>query len=150
MTEWQRSAFAGLSVDDLYCVLQKRQEVFILEQACIYEDVDGLDRGAHHLLGWHTVDGRRELGAYLRVLAPGAKYTEMSIGRVLTSKAARGSGIGRELLAEGIAYAESLHPGHRIRIGAQRYLEQFYAGFGFVTCSAPYDEDGIIHVDMLR
>jgi ElaA protein len=150
MTEWQWSAFAGLSVADLYQVLQKRQEVFILEQACFYNDFDGLDQDAHHLLGWRMVDGKRELAAYLRCLAPGAKYPEMSLGRVLTSKAARGSGIGRELLEQGIAHAQRLHPGHRIRIGAQRYLEKFYTSFGFVTFSEPYDEDGIIHVDMMR
>lgn len=150
MTEWQWSAFSDLSVDDLYQVLQKRQEVFILEQACFYQDFDGLDQGAHHLLGWRTIDGKRELAAYLRCLAPGAKYTEMSLGRVLSTKAARGSGIGRELLEQGIAHAERQHPGHRIRIGAQRYLEKFYTSFGFVTFSEPYDEDGIVHVDMLR
>jgi len=150
MTEWQWSAFDDLSVADLYQVLQQRQQVFILEQSCFYNDFDGLDQGAHHLLGWRTADGKRELAAYLRVLAPGAKYTEMSIGRVLTSAGARGSGIGRELLARGIAHAQRAHPGHRIRIGAQRYLERFYTGFGFVTFSEPYDEDGIMHIDMLR
>ena len=154
MTEWQWSAFDDLSVADLYQVLQQRQQVFILEQTCFYNDFDGLDQGAYHLLGWRTAGadgtGERQLAAYLRVLAPGAKYTEMSIGRVLTSASARGSGIGRELLERGIAHAERLHPGHRIRIGAQRYLERFYASFGFVTFSEPYDEDGIIHVDMLR
>jgi len=149
-TAWQLKAFGELTVAELYQVLQLRQDVFILEQSCFYNDFDGLDQDAHHLLGWRTVEGRRLLAAYLRVLAPGAKYTEMSLGRVLTSKAARATGIGRELLAQGIAYAERLHPGHRIRIGAQRYLERFYTSFGFVTCSEPYDEDGIIHVDMLR
>jgi ElaA protein len=147
MLDWQWSAFADLSALDLYQVLQKRQDVFILEQTCLYPDMDGLDQGAHHLLGWSP---GRELAAYLRVLAPGAKYAEMSLGRVLTASAARGSGVGRELLAQGIAHAERLHPGHRIRIGAQRHLEKFYGSFGFVTCSEPYDEDGIIHVDMLR
>ena len=150
MTEWQWSAFDQLSVADLYQVLQQRQDVFILEQQCFYQDFDGLDQGAHHLLGWRQVDGKRELAAYLRCLAPGAKYTEMSLGRVLSSKAARGSGIGRALLEQGIAHAERQHPGHRIRIDAQRYLENFYASFGFVTFSEPYEEDGIIHVDMLR
>ncbi len=150
MTQWQWSTFANLAPADLYEVLQKRQEVFVLEQACLYPDMDGLDQGAHHLIGWRDVDGKRELAAYLRCLAPGAKYAEMSLGRVLTAPAARGSGIGRELLEQGIAHAERQHPGHRIRIGAQRYLEKFYGGFGFVTFSEPYDEDGIIHVDMLR
>jgi ElaA protein len=150
MIEWQRSSFADLTVADLYQVLAQRQQVFILEQQCIWPDIDGLDPGAHHLLGWHVVDGRRELAAYLRIIAPGAKYTEMSIGRVLSSQAARGTGAGRELIARGIEYAEHLYPGHRIRIGAQAYLEKFYQGFGFQTISAPYEEDGIMHVDMLR
>lgn len=149
MTEWQCSTFNDLSNADLYEVLRQRQDVFVLEQTCLYNDFDGYDQASHHLLGWRTA-GQRELGAYLRILAPGAKYTEMSLGRVLTSRAARGSGIGRELLLQGIAHAERLHPGHRIKIGAQQYLEQFYASFGFVTTSAPYDEDGIMHIEMLR
>jgi ElaA protein len=150
MIDWQRSSFADLTVADLYQVLAQRQQVFIVEQQCIWSDIDGLDQGAHHLLGWRIADGRRELAAYLRIVAPGAKYTEMSIGRVLTTQAARGTGAGRELIARGIDYAEHLHPGHHIKIGAQAYLEQFYAGFGFRTISEPYDEDGIMHVDMLR
>jgi ElaA protein len=150
MIEWQRSSFADLTPAQLYEVLARRQQVFILEQTCLYPDMDGLDLEAHHLLGWRIENGKRELAAYLRILAPGAKYTEMSIGRVLTTPAARGSGAGRELLARGIEYAEHLHPGHRIKIGAQAYLEQFYQSFGFQTISEPYDEDGIMHIDMLR
>jgi ElaA protein len=150
MIDWQWNNFADLTAFDLHAVLALRQQVFVLEQACLYPDIDGLDPGAHHLLGWHSVDGRRELAATLRCLAPGAKYAEMSLGRVVTSPAARGSGVGRELVATGIAFAQQLHPGHAIRIGAQAHLERFYAGFGFVTVSAPYDEDGILHVDMLR
>lgn len=150
MIEWQWSSFADLTVAQLYEMLALRQQVFVLEQTCLYPDIDGLDPGAHHLLGWHTVDGRRVLAATLRCLAPGAKYDEMSLGRVVTSPAARGTGLGRELVAEGIAHAERQHPGHAIRIGAQAHLERFYGSFGFVTVSAPYDEDGIMHVDMLR
>jgi ElaA protein len=150
MIEWQWRSFQELSNVELYEVLAARQQVFVLEQQCFYNDFDGLDPGAHHLLGWRTVDGKRELAAYLRCLDPGAKYEEMSLGRVLTTIAARRSGAGRELLARGIEYAERQHPGHRIRIGAQQYLETFYQGFGFKTISEPYDEDGIMHVDMLR
>jgi ElaA protein len=150
MTEWQWRSFAQLSNQELYQLLAQRQQVFVLEQQCLYDDFDGLDLEAHHLLGWRVIDGRRELAAYLRCLAPGAKYTEMSLGRVLTAQAARGAGIGRELVAQGIAHAERQHPGHRIRIGAQQHLESFYASFGFLTISAPYDEDGIMHIDMLR
>jgi len=150
MITWQWSGFADLTVAQLYAMLALRQEVFVLEQTCLYPDIDGLDPGAHHLLGWRDAGGKPELVAHLRCLAPGAKYAEMSIGRVVTSPAARGSGLGRELVAQGIALACRLHPGHAIRIGAQAHLEAFYAGFGFVTVSEPYDEDGILHVDMIR
>ncbi|MFP5393125.1 MAG: GNAT family N-acetyltransferase [Gammaproteobacteria bacterium] len=148
--QWQCLPFDALPLADLYEVLATRQQVFILEQQCFYDDFDGRDQLAHHLLGWHVVDGQRRLGAYLRILAPGAKYAEMSLGRVLTAQAARGTGMGRELLRRGIAHAEALYPGQRIRIGAQLYLEAFYSSFGFQTVSAPYDEDGILHIDMLR
>lgn len=150
MTEWQWRSFDQLTPRELYAVLAQRQHVFVLEQQCLYNDFDGLDLDAHHLLGWRDVDGRRQLAAYLRCLAPGAKYTEMSLGRVLTTTAARGGGIGRALLEQGILHAERQHPGHAIKIGAQQYLEAFYASFGFVTISAPYQEDDITHVDMLR
>jgi len=150
MIEWQWRTFAELSGAEVYDIMACRQDVFILEQTCLYPDADGLDQQAHHLLGWRTGDGERTLAAYLRCLAPGAKYTEMSLGRVLTAKAARGGGLGRTLLEQGIAHAVRQHPGHRIRIGAQAQLEAFYASFGFATISAPYDEDGIMHIDMLR
>ena len=150
MIDWQWRRFAELSGADVYEILARRQDVFILEQACLYPDADGLDADAWHLLGWQTDGAQRRLAAYLRCLAPGAKYREMSLGRVLTSEAARGSGIGRVLIAEGIAHAERQYPGQRIRIGAQARLEALYASFGFVTVSEPYDEDGIMHIDMLR
>jgi ElaA protein len=150
MIEWQWRTFDALTTTELYTVLAARQQVFIIEQTCIFPDMDGLDAGARHLLGWATVDGQRQLAAYLRVLAPGVKYTEASIGRVLTTPAARGTGAGRALLAEGTAGVDRLYPGHANRIGAQLYLEKFYQQFGYVTITAPYDEDGIMHVDMLR
>jgi ElaA protein len=150
MIEWQWHAFADLSNADLYTVLAARQQVFIVEQTCIFPDIDGLDAGAQHLLGWTVIDGQRQLAAYLRLLAPGVKYPEASIGRVLTIPAARGTGAGRALLTEGTRGADRLYPGHANRIGAQLYLEQFYQQFGYVTITAPYDEDGIMHVDMLR
>ncbi|MES2297432.1 MAG: GNAT family N-acetyltransferase [Pseudomonadota bacterium] len=150
MSEWHWHTFDELSNSDLHAALAARQDVFIVEQNCVFADIDGLDPGARHLLGWQSIDGRRQLAAYLRLLAPGAKYAEMSLGRILTTAPARGSGIGRELVAQGIAYAERLYPGQPCRIGAQQRLERFYAGFGFQTVSEPYDEDGILHVDMLR
>lgn len=149
MISWQWKGFKELTVAQLYAMLALRQQVFVLEQTCLYPDIDGLDPGAQHLLGWREVDGKTELVAHLRCLAPGAKYEEMSIGRVVTSPAARGSGLGRELVAQGVALAQQLHPGHAIRIGAQAHLEAFYHSFGFVTVSEPYDEDGILHIDMV-
>ena len=150
MIEWQWRAFADLTNAELYTVLAARQQVFVVEQTCLFPDIDGLDDDAQHLLGWRMVDGQRQLAAYLRMLAPGVKYTEASIGRVLTTPAARGSGAGRALLTEGTHGADRLYPGHANRIGAQLYLENFYQQFGYVTITAPYDEDGIMHVDMLR
>ncbi len=150
MIEWQWQHFSSISGSDLYEVLRQRQQVFVLEQTCLYPDLDGHDLDAWHLMAWRTTDGERTLAAYLRCLAPGAKYDEMSLGRILTPAASRGTGIGRELVAEGIRHAERQHPGHRIRIGAQQRLEKFYQSFGFVTVTDPYDEDGILHIDMLR
>ncbi|MYN01280.1 GNAT family N-acetyltransferase [Pseudoduganella sp. DS3] len=150
MVEWQWLDFGSMPGADLYEVLRLRQEVFVIEQQCFYSDMDGFDQGAFHLLGWLQVEGRRTLAAYLRCIAPGVKYPEMSLGRVVTSPAARGGGLGRQLVAEGIRCAEALHPGHRIRIGAQAHLENFYGSFGFQAVGEPYDEDGIPHLEMLR
>lgn len=148
--EWHWRHFNELSNAELYLLLQQRQQVFVLEQHCLYGDMDDADQDAHHLLGWVTRDGRPQLAAYLRVLAPGVKFAEMSLGRILTTQAARGGGTGRALVAEGIARAERHYPGQRIRIGAQAHLEAFYCSFGFCKVSEPYDEDGILHIDMLR
>ena len=150
MIELQCLDFNSIPNADLYEMLRQRQEVFVIEQQCFYSDMDGYDEAAHHLLGWQTVEGKRSLSAYLRCIAPGIKYAEMSLGRVLTTQAARGSGAGRQLIAEGIRNAEALHPGHRIRIGAQAHLEKFYGSFGFKAVGEPYDEDGIPHLEMLR
>jgi ElaA protein len=150
MTEWQWLSFAEMRADVLYAVLAQRQQVFILEQQCLYPDLDGLDLDAYHLLGWQGQGAQRQLAAYLRCLAPGVKYDEMSLGRVLSAPSVRGSGIGKQLMAQAIRHAERQFPNHRIRISAQQYLTRFYAGFGFQPTSAPYDEDGIAHVEMLR
>ena len=148
--EWQWSAYEDLSREDLYAILERRQEVFIIEQQCIYPDLDGIDPHAFHLMGWGEQEGKRRLLAYLRCVHPGVKYAEVSLGRVLSAPAARGTGIGRALVAESLQHAARVYPGQAIRISAQLYLEKFYAGFGFVSTSAPYDEDGIAHVEMLR
>ena len=88
--------------------------------------------------------------AYCRLVPPGVKYAEASIGRVLTTANARRTGTGRELMSEALARCERLWPGQRLKIGAQQYLERFYGGYGFARSSEPYDEDGIMHIEMIR
>jgi ElaA protein len=144
LLSWHR--FADLGVDNLYDALQLRCRVFVLEQGP-YLDPDGLDRVSWHLLGR---DAAGALIAYLRVVDPSHKYPEPSIGRVITAAAVRGSGLGRTLMAEGIAGCLRLWPGHAIRISAQAHLERFYASLGFARTGVDYLEDGIPHVEMVR
>jgi ElaA protein len=149
-TTWQWATFDQLGVHQLYALLALRQEVFVVEQACLFQDIDGADQASWHLSGWQVHDGKPALVAYLRCVPPGSKYPEASIGRVVSAASARGIGLGRELLAQGLKHTLQVCPGQAIRLAAQQRLEQFYASFGFVTCSAPYLEDDIWHVDMRR
>lgn len=146
MIDWQWYAPGDLSTRQLYAVFAAREAVFVVEQHCAYQELDGLDPEARHLVGWSG----GEVAAYLRVLEPGVRFAEPSIGRVLTSQAFRGSGLGRELVARALAYVDERHPAHGIRISAQAHLERFYHSFGFEIASAPYPEDGIPHIEMLR
>ncbi|HEX9606527.1 MAG TPA: GNAT family N-acetyltransferase [Gemmatimonadaceae bacterium] len=147
---WQWSRFSELTPTDLYAVVRLREAVFIVEQNCPYPDSDGRDPNAWHLLGWEERASGRALVAYARIFEPGVRYDEGSIGRVVTAPDVRGTGKGRTLMAEALRRFDSLAPGQPIRIAAQRRLEDFYLGLGFRTVSDPYEEDGIIHVDMLR
>jgi ElaA protein len=141
---WQR--FGELGVDNLYDALALRCRVFILEQGA-YLDPDGYDRQSWHLLGR---DEAGVLQAYLRVVDPGVKYTEPSIGRVITAPERRGTGLGRWLMSEGVSRCEAAFPGQGIRISAQAHLERFYNGFGFERVAPNHIEDTIPHVLMLR
>jgi ElaA protein len=148
--EWQWTSFAELRPEELYAALQLREAVFIVEQNCVYPDADGRDSEAWHLLGWIREGAGRALVAYARVFPPGARYVEGSIGRVATARRVRGRGYGKALMAEALRRLETLAPRQPVKLAAQRYLEDFYSSFGFRTVSAPYEEDGIIHVDMIR
>ena len=143
---WQCVAFSELTAAQLYAVLTVRSEVFVVEQNCVYLDMDGADPQCMHLIAW-TDD--KQIAAYLRLVPPGLKFTEASIGRVITSQIARGQGIGKQLIAKGLAQIQTSYPGQAVRIGAQQYLEKFYQSFGFNTCSEMYLEDDIAHVEML-
>jgi ElaA protein len=143
--EWSCKHFEELSAAELYAIVALRERVFVVEQRCVYLDADGYDVGARHLRA--VRDG--ELLAYLRVLSAGAKYREVSLGRIVTAPELRGSGLGRELVRRGLALIDG-ERGGAIRIGAQCYLERFYAEFGFVRASPDYEEDGIPHLEMIR
>ena len=148
---WQWGRFDELSLPELYAVLQLRQVVFVVEQACPYLDADGRDGQASHLLGWSEREGEaRALAAYARVFAPGVVYPEASIGRVITNPEFRGLGLGKALMSEALRRVHGVAPHSAVRIGAQLYLEKFYGEFGFARASELYDEDGIPHIQMLR
>ena len=143
--DWRWFRFAELGVDNLHDALQLRSRVFILEQGP-YLDVDGLDRQSWHLLGR---DGEGVLVAYLRVVDPGLKYEEPSIGRVVTAPEVRGNGLGRSLMREGLAGCARHWPQRGIRISAQARLQRFYAELGFSAVGDEYLEDDIPHIEML-
>jgi ElaA protein len=142
---WQTTEFARLGVDALYTVLRLRQAVFVVEQACLYQDLDGLDQQGTHMLCW---DGE-ELAAYQRCLPPGASFRESAIGRIVVAPSYRNSGLGRELVVRGINHNLAQWPDSGIRINAQSYLREFYAGLGFDPVGTEYDEDGIPHQQMV-
>lgn len=145
---WAWCAFDELTPTALYELLQLRSEVFVVEQNCVFLDLDGSDSIALHLLG-REEGGDGTLLAYARCFLSGVKFPEASIGRVTTRPNARGNGLGHELIAEAVA-ALCRHWGSQpIRIGAQARLASYYARHSFVDVGKPYLEDGIEHIEML-
>lgn len=145
---WRWCRFDELSVRELQFIYMARQQVFSLEQQCIYLDADGCDETAFHLAAW--APGHCVPLAYARVVDPGVKYAEPSIGRVVTTAAGRGTGLGRELIQRAVSQTLAAFPGQGIRISAQSHLEAFYRAVGFESVSERYLEDGIPHTEMLR
>jgi ElaA protein len=153
LIDWQFARFADLSPQQLHDAYRLRGDVFVVEQNCVFPDVDGADPQCWHLLGYlpsprPSPKGEGELVVYCRLLPAGVKFKEPSIGRVVTARSVRGTGMGRVLMAEAMRCARALWPGQPIRIGAQAHLERFYNDFGFAKASEPYDEDGILHIEM--
>ncbi len=144
--EWTFKAFDALSTPELYAVLQLRSAVFVVEQTCVFQDMDGFDEQALHLMGWEG----GELVAYARCFAAGVKFDETSIGRVISHPGRRGNGLGHQLMAEALRCVVCRWGAQAIRIGAQAHLRDFYAQHGFVDVGRPYLEDGIAHLEMLR
>ena len=150
MLTWQCSPFDELSTKVLYAILRARQVVFVVEQNCPFLDADDVDQHCLHLLGWQVQGFNNALAAYARLVPPGGKYREPSIGRVITSPEFRGQGLGKELMKRAVQAMDKLYPGLAIRIGTLQYLEMFYSEFGFVTTSPTHIEDGIPHVEIVR
>jgi ElaA protein len=143
---WVFKKFDQLSLQELYAILELRSKVFVVEQNCVYQDPDGKDQSAWHLMGLEN----DLLIAYTRILPPGVSYPSPAIGRVVTSPSHRQSGLGRELMKRSIEHCEKIFGNTSITLGAQRYLENFYKSLGFFPSSNEYIEDGIPHIVMTR
>jgi ElaA protein len=142
---WTYKNFDELTTRELYAILQLRNEVFVVEQNCVYQDIDNKDLKSFHLMAF---DGDI-LAAYCRILPAGLSFEEASIGRVITAPSHRGKGIGVTLLEKAIQAVSTTFNTKPIKIGAQLYLKKFYESFGFTQTSDVYLEDGIEHVDMV-
>lgn len=145
MIQFQWITFNNLTTQLLYEILALRSKVFVVEQNCAYQDIDGNDLNAVHLVG--ISNGR--LKAYLRLLPP-SNTSNLYFGRVVTAPDARQSGYGKKLLNELLQYKAQHYPNHSIACSAQLYLENFYQNFGFERLGAPYMEDGIPHIHMRK
>ena len=143
--EWKCRAFDELTPSELYAILKLRSEVFVVEQNCVFLDMDDKDQNAFHFCGWQN----DALAAYVRLLPPGTAYQEMSIGRVVSSPALRKTGIGKKLMQQAIVQCCQLFGKGTIKIGAQLYLKNFYESFGFAQTGDGYIEDGIPHIYMI-
>ena len=147
MIFWQCKFFSELNNLELYKILQLRNEVFIVEQKCAYQDLDDKDLKAYHLAAWDN----KKLVAYTRLFDKGIFYPDAaSIGRVLTSPSARGKNLGKQLMTNSIEEVYHLFGNVPIRIGAQLYLKRFYESFSFVQTGGVYLEDGIEHIPMIK
>lgn len=144
--EWRFKSFEDLTKSELHEMMILRQQVFIVEQDCPYQDADVKDKDSHHLLGY--IKG--VLVAYLRLVKPGISYKEMSFGRIVIALSHRGSGLGIALMKEGIKQSIILYGTSNNRISAQSYLLPFYQKFGFVSTGKEYLEDDIPHTEMIK
>ncbi|WP_345953110.1 GNAT family N-acetyltransferase [Mucilaginibacter sp. PAMB04168] len=139
-------SFYEITNTELYAAMRLRNEVFVVEQNCVFQDADNKDQQCYHLMLWQD----SLLVAYARLVPAGLSYREVSIGRIITSGSVRGTGMGAILMRHAIEECQRLFGTGPIRIGAQVYAVPFYEKFGFQAQGEHYDEDGIPHVEMLR
>lgn len=144
--QWKIKAFDALSVHELYDLLRLRSEIFVVEQNCVYLDLDGKDKVALHLIGEY--EGK--IVAHARLFKPGISFDNASIGRVVVDANYRTKKWGHELMREAIAGIVSQYKETAITIGAQLYLKKFYESHGFVQTSEMYLEDDIPHIEMIK
>lgn len=145
MMNWHVKEFNQLTTKELYEILKVRAEVFVVEQQCIFQDLDSKDEVSFHLF----IEDNSEIVAYLRILPPNISYSEAAIGRVLTKAEHRKKGISRKLVQNAINFVTDSLGEQTIRISAQAYLLKFYNDLGFESVSEVYLEDGIEHIEML-
>jgi len=141
---WACKKFDELTPHELYAILQLRNDIFVVEQNCVFLDADNKDQYCFHLMGWEE----KNLIAYTRIVPAGISYAESSIGRVVVSRLARKNGTGKLLMQKSIDTLFSLFGDVEIKIGAQLYLKKFYESLGFQQTSDIYMEDGIEHIEM--
>lgn len=147
MIHWKCKKFDELTIEELYKILQLRNEVFVVEQNCPYQDCDGKDAISYHLFGWNSAG----LKAYSRIIPSGISYANAaSIGRVVTSPSARGQQFGKQLMSKSLENLYRLFGDVPVKIGAQLYLKKFYESFSFVQNGEIYLEDGIPHITMKK
>ncbi len=137
--------FSELTLDELYGIIQLRAEIFVVEQDCVYNDLDGLDKSAVHQ--FLKKDGK--IVAYSRLLQPGTRFLEYSIGRVVVKQSERGTGLGIEMMNKAKNFILSEGKVTKIKVSAQKYLRKFYEDLGFEVVSDEYLEDGIPHFGMI-
>lgn len=138
--------FSELGTTELYDILRLRSEIFVVEQDCVYNDLDELDKDAMHQFLYKD----EELVAYSRLLKPGTRFPDYSIGRVVVKQSERGTGLGIQMMQEAKAFILNEWEAEKIKISAQKYLRKFYEDLGFVVVSEEYLEDGIPHFGMLH
>lgn len=143
---WRCLPFDALHARTLYALLRLRTAVFVVEQHCVFQDMDGIDPHCLHVLG----EQGGVLQACARLVPPGRAFAEASIGRVVTEPTARGGGLGHALMHEAVRQLTALWGAQPIRIGAQAHLQPFYRQHGFEPEGDTYIEDGIPHIEMLR
>ena len=137
--------FSELTLEELYNILRLRAEIFVVEQDCVYNDIDGLDKNAIH----QFATKEDEIVAYSRLLKPGTRFTDYSIGRVVVKESERGTGLGIKMMEEAKLFILNEWQAGKIKISAQKYLRKFYEDLGFKIVTQEYLEDGIPHFGML-